>query len=165
MVRFVIDEEHLRRLSAAARHELLQLLGADLARAQAEFPDLEWDPDGDVSYPLSLQDARILIRGMKGSARETLRVFCRNFDGDVGRADIGELSEATGHRTYAKLGEEINNITQRLQRLTEHKDAWLFNWHPEDWEWNEKKKKYEKGEYFISGPAVRALRRAFGMDK
>ena len=64
MVSFIIDESHLRQLSAGARSELLQIIGAELADLKIDFADQEWDPEGNQSYPLSADEARVLIRGL-----------------------------------------------------------------------------------------------------
>jgi hypothetical protein len=47
--------------------------------------------------------------------------------------------------------------------VTGNTDAWLFNWHARDWEWDEEKATYSRGRYFIAGPAIRFLRTAFGI--
>ncbi len=64
MVSFIIDESHLRQLSAEARSELLQIIGAELADLENEFADREWDPEENKSYPLSTDEAKVLIRGL-----------------------------------------------------------------------------------------------------
>ncbi len=64
MVSFIIDESHLRQLSAEARSELLQIIGAELADLKSELADRDWDPEGNTSYPLSADEARVLIRGL-----------------------------------------------------------------------------------------------------
>ena len=165
MVSFVIDESLLRRLSPEARREVLDLIDGEVARMEESAEAADWDPEGNTSYPLTDEEARTLIRGLVGKAREVLRVFCTNFDGKVGRADIAALYEATGHKGYTELGHEITAIAQRLKNITDLHDAWLFNWRARDWEWDEDKNNYVRGEYYISGPAIDALRHAFGIDK
>ncbi len=163
MVSFVIDETQLMRLSPEARREILGLLETDLGEIRQQLGADDWDPDGPDSYPLDADEAKALIRGLTGAPREVLRVFCGHFDGETGRADLTSLLEATQIERYEQLGEEINRITHRLQGMTEQRDAWLFNWRPEDWEWDEDTKSYLKGEYFIAGPAIQSLRHAFGI--
>ncbi len=111
-------------------------------------------------------EAKRLIRGLVGRSRELLRAFCTDYDADgvVGRADIAALYEATGHDDYVALGREITSVTQRLKNITAMRDAWLFNWRARDWEWDAATNTYNKGHYFISGPAIVALRHAFSID-
>ncbi len=105
-------------------------------------------------------------RGSDPRLLRLLRAFCTDYDADdvVGRADIAALDEATGHDDYGALGREITTITQRLKNITDMHDAWLFNWRARDWVWDEATKTYLKGHYYISGPAIVALRHAFGID-
>ncbi len=166
MVGFVIDEALLRKLSPDARREILDVIADEAERLAEEAEGVDWDPEGNTSYPLTEDEARRLIRGLVGRSRELLRAFCTDYDADgkVGRADIAALYEATGHDDYGALGREITTITQRLKNITDMHDAWLFNWRARDWQWDEANKTYVKGHYYISGPAIVALRRAFGMD-
>lgn len=163
MTSFVVDESQLERLSPGARRELLQILEEDCSRIAAEFAEVDWTSDRDESYPLSVDEARALIRHIHQAERETLRVFARNYDGEIGKADLKELLDATGHTGYRPLGEDISSITQSLRRITGHRDAWLLNWRGEDWIWNEDGKTYDAGRYFISGTAAESLRTAFGI--
>ena len=166
MVSFVIDEALLRKLSPEARREILDLVHDEADRLAEGANGLDWDPEGNTSYPLNDDEARRLIRGLVGRSRELLRVFCTDYDADgvVGRADIAALYEATGHKDYGALGREITTITQRLKNITDMRDVWLFNWRARDWVWDEANKTYLKGHYFISGQAIVALRHAFGID-
>ncbi len=66
---------------------------------------------------------------------------------------------------YEELGQEVSAITQRMHGATGNTDAWLFNWHAKDWQWDEGKSTYVRGRYFISGPAIDALRSAFSIGK
>jgi hypothetical protein len=144
LVSFIIDENHLRQLSPEARSELLQIIGIELANLENELADRDWDPEGTRSYPLNADEARVLIRGLGQPAKSLLRTFCVNYDGK-------------------ELGHEISAITQRMHTATGNPDAWLFNWHARDWEWDEKKSTYAKGRYYISGPAITSLRTTFGI--
>ncbi len=163
MLKFVIDETHLLQLSTDARRELLQVLDAEFRALRREVAAEAWNPDGDISYPLTAEEARALVRSLAESERRLLRAFCRDTDDDVGRADLVVMLEAAGCTNYTELGEEVNRITQRLHGMTGDKDAWLFNWHAEDWEWDEQQENYLRGQYFISGPAIDALRQAFSI--
>lgn len=164
MINFVIDSNLLRSLSPTARRELVQLLRREVTQLYREIADLDWNPESDVSYPLSVEEARALIRGLPDASRRTLRFIARQYDGDEGRADVHQLMEVAGHEQYDQLGQEISSITLALRSVTGHSDAWLLNWHPEDWVWDEEQKTYTRGAYFISGVAVRSLRQAFGMS-
>ncbi len=163
MTSFIIDESHLQQLSPEARSELLEILGAEIADLKSEFADTDWDPEGNKSYPLSAEEARVLIRGLGQPAKSLLRTFCRNYDGKTGAGDLEEMLRATGIEGYEALGQEISAITQRMHGATGNPDAWLFNWHARDWEWDADKNTYLRGRYFISGPAMSSLRSAFGI--
>ena len=163
MVSFVVDESLLQRLSPGARREFLNLIAGDLTLVQESVVDQEWDPDGEISYPLSVDEARQLIRSLSGSGRMLLRAFCLDDGSEVGKADLGELLQAGDFSEHDELGQEVSHITLRLQTVSGLSNAWLFNWHPEDWEWDDVAKRYIRGAYFISGPAVTALRSAFSM--
>ena len=165
MTSFVIDESVLERLSPEARRELLRLLKHDIMHVTADFADTDWDPEGELSYPMSVDEAKALVRGQSKAPREMLRVFCLNTEGDTGTADLKSIMKATGQSRYKAIGDAVATITQRLRTVTGDQDAWLFNWRPDDWQWNEKKKTYTKGAYFISGPAIHTLRTAFGISE
>lgn len=165
MVSFVIDENHLRQLSPEARSELLDLIGAELADMEREYAGREWDPEENTSYPLSNEEARTLIRGLDTRAKRLLRGFCLNYDGKAGSSDLEEMLSTTGIEGFEDLGQEISAITQRMHSATGNPDAWLFNWHARDWQWDEEKNTYTQGRYFISGPAIKSLRKAFGIGQ
>ena len=165
MVSFIIDESHLRKLSAGTRNELLQVIGAELIELREEFADRDWDPEGNTSYPLSDEEARVLVRGLDHGAKNLLRTFCLNYDGKVGGADLQEMLGAAGIDGYDELSSKISLITQRMHSAAENPDAWLFNWHARDWEWDEHENTYVRGRLFISGPAIESLRRAFSIGQ
>ena len=165
MVSFIIDESHLRQLSAEARNELLQIIGAELAEIKSELADQDWDPEGNKSYPLSGDEARVLIRGLGQPAKSLLRTFCLNYDGKVGSGDLEEMLSSTGIEGYEDLGQEVSTITHRMHGATGNPDAWLFNWHAQDWQWDDAKNTYVRGRYFISGPAIESLRSAFSIGQ
>ena len=165
MVSFIIDESHLRQLSAEARSELLQIIGAELADLKSEFVDREWDPEGNKSYPLSVDEARLLIRGLGRPAKSLLRTFCLNYNGKVGSGELEDMLNSTGIEGYEDLGQEVSAVTQRMHGATGNPEAWLFNWHARDWQWDEGKNTYVRGRYFISAPAIDALRSAFSIGE
>ena len=165
MVSFVIDESHLRQLSPEACSELLNVIGAELADLEREYAGREWDPEENTSYPLTAEQARVLIRGLDTRAKRLLRGFCLNYDGNVGSSDLEQMLSTTGIEGYEDLGQELSAITQRMHSATGNTDAWLFNWHARDWQWDEEKNTYVEGRYFISGPAIRSLRKAFGIGQ
>ena len=165
MVSFIIDEQHLRQLSPEARNELLEIIGVELSELKSAFAEREWDPEGNKSYPLDADEARVLIRGLGQPAKSLLRIFCLNFDGKMGNGELGEMLETAGISGYEELGHEISAITQRMHSATGNPNAWLFNWHARDWEWDEKKNTYVQGRYFISEPAIDSLRSAFSIGE
>ena len=75
VISFIIDESHLRKLSPEARSELLQVIGAELSELKSEFAAHEWDPEGNRSYPLNAEEARVLVRGLDNAAKSLLRTF------------------------------------------------------------------------------------------
>ena len=165
MVSFVIDERHLRQLSLEARNELLQVIGTELAELRSEFAEREWDPEGNKSYPLDAEEARVLIRGLDQPGKSLLRIFCLNYDGKMGNGELADMLHTAGIAGYEELGHEISAITQRMHSATGNPDAWLFNWHARDWHWDEKENTYSQGRYFISGPAMDSLRSAFSIGQ
>ena len=165
MVSFIIDEHHLRQLSPEARNELLQIIGVELADLRSEFTEGDWDPEGTRSYPLDAEEARVLIRGLGQPAKNLLRVFCLNYDGKTGTGELADLLHTAGIAGYEELGQEVSAITQRMHSATGNPDAWLFNWHARDWQWDEKNNTYAEGRYYISGPAIASLRAAFSIGQ
>ncbi|MDX1512858.1 MAG: hypothetical protein R3174_03850 [Gammaproteobacteria bacterium] len=163
MTGFYLDESHLARLSPGARREVLDLLSNQISDLKAEFRDLGWDPEDNISYPLSADEAVALVRSLEEPGRNLLRVFARNFDGTHGHGELGALLKAGSFQTYAELGQEISHITRRLRGIVQNNDAWLINWRSRDWNWDETTQTYTAGAFFISGPAVPALREAFGI--
>lgn len=163
MTGFYIDELHLQRLTPGARRELLDLLSADIAALRAGFQDLGWDPEDNVSYPLTEDEAVALIRALDDAGRNVLRVFARNVDGNVAHGELTALLAAGGFQRYEELGHEISHITRRLRGITQNNDAWLINWRARDWHWDEATQTYTQGSFYISGPSVAALREGFGM--
>ena len=107
----------------------------------------------------------MLIRGLGQPAKSLLRSFCLNYDGNMGSGELDQMLQTTGIDGYEELGHEISVITQRMHSATGNPDAWLFNWRARDWVWDEAAKTYLKGHYYISGPAIVALRHAFSIDK
>lgn len=163
MTGFYIDESHLDRLSPGARREVLDVLSAQISDLKAEFRDLGWDPEENISYPLSEEDAVALVRALEEPGRNVLRVFARNYDGQHGHGELNALLKAGSFTTYAELGQEISHITRRLRGIVQNNDAWLINWRSRDWHWDEATQTYTAGAFFVSGPAVISLREAFGI--
>ncbi len=162
MISIVIDQAFLQALSHGARSEVLALLEKRIAELKKPLVEAQWRADRDESYPLSVEEAQKLIQSLPKPMQDGLRVFCRNFDGSVGRAGLAELMSATGFSDHADLSNATTAMTQSLRHITGNQDAWLLNWRSEDWEWNEAEQNYVKGEYFISGTAVESLKKAFG---
>lgn len=163
MTGFYIDETHLQKLTPGARRELLDILSAEISDLKTSFRDLSWDPEDNVSYPLSEDEAIALIRSLDEPGKKVLRVFARNFDGHVGRADLKDLLAVGDFQRYDDLGQEISRITRQLRGITQNADAWLINWRAKDWHWDEASQTYTSGAFFISGAAIHALREAFGI--
>ena len=113
----------------------------------------------------SSDEARVLIRGLGHPAKSLLRTFCLNYDGKVGSSELEEMLHSAGIESYEQLGHEVSVITQRMHSATGNADAWLFNWHARDWKWDEERSTYVQGRYFISGPAIESLRKAFGIGQ
>jgi hypothetical protein len=162
MVGIVIDEAFLRALSPETRDEVLALVEEQISTLRTPSVQTEWRADLEESYPLSVEEARKLIQAQPKPMRDALRVFCSNYDGQFGRATLQELMSAAGFSDSSDLSKGTTALTQSLRHITGNHDAWLLNWHPEDWKWSEKKQRYTKGEYFISAKGVEPLKRAYG---
>lgn len=163
MTGFFIDETHLQRLTPGARRELLDILSAEISELKSAFRDLSWDPEENVSYPLSEDEAVALIRSLDEPGRKVLRVFARSFDGHTGRGELKDLLSAGEYHRYDELGQEISFITRQLKGISQNSDAWLINWRSRDWHWDEASQTYTSGAFFISGKAILSLREAFGI--
>ncbi len=157
---FILDDKLLQRLSPAARREELALLTDDLQDTKAQFRDYNWDPEGLESYPLSTEEAHVLVNGMPEAALSVLRVFIDHIDGDWGYATLEQLLGATGHTKSDNILKHLSWLLLRLRTVTGNPNAWLVNWHTKDWEWDEQQKTYTKGRYFISSDALLALKEA-----
>jgi len=114
-----------------------------IARLAAEF-----ETGAEPSIQSLPQDPRSLLVEPHGG-----RLIRR----DATAAELAEIE------SYEQLGQEVSAITQRMHSATGNADAWLFNWHAKDWQWDEGKNTYVKGRYFISTPAIESLRSAFGI--
>ena len=156
MFRFILDETLLDRLSPASRREILDLVAGDISAARQSYIDHEWNPDGDESYPLSVEEARILVKGMPEHATAVIKTF----DGERGTASMTELLNSTGHTKLENIGKAISWIQLRVSTVTGDPEAWLVNWHAEDWIWDEEENRYSDGFYFIGAAAALALREA-----
>lgn len=164
MAALLVDEQDLARLSPSARQELLGLFGRSDTASDRDLPGQVWDADGDEAYPLSLREAKELIRGLSSSSRAILRVFCASSGDAIGRATLTELLTVSGHSDVHRLRKAIPGITRRLRTVTRNKEAWIFDWLDEDWVWDDEKKTYLHGAYFIPSPAIQSLRQAFGPE-
>lgn len=170
MVGLVIALEDFDRLSPATRAELMALFGAGPAAGNtavavpAPLEAAGLSSEEDAPYPLNPREAKELLRGLSHGSRGVLRLFCQNFDGRVGRVSLEELLRATGHKDSQSLRKAISGITRRLRTVTGDKKAWILDWRDEDWQWDEAKKTYVAGAYFIDSPAIRSLCHAFGTE-
>lgn len=162
MAGIVVDARDLERLSVGARKELLALIGVHAPSVEElDSSDSGWNPEGDHPYPLSLREAKALVRGLSESSRGMLRLFCKNSDGNIGRVTVRELLETTGHADAEHLQKAISGITRRLRTVTGHREAWLLDWENE---WDEERQVYFRSEYFITSPSIRSLSQALGNE-
>lgn len=172
MAGIVISENDFARLSAPTQQELLGLLqsGVDSAADQDALedtmprPPVTWDPEGEEAFPLAPREAKELLRGIAPQSKAILRSFCENLRNGTGWATIEELMTASGHDSPQGLMKAMPAITRRLRTVTGNKEAWIFDWYDEDWEWDRDRKTWAKGLYFIPSPAILSLRQAFGME-
>jgi hypothetical protein len=163
MTGFYIDESHLEQLSPGARRELLDLFVNEVSELRDKFKDVGWDPEANVSYPLSQEEAISLIHTLNDCERKILRVFARSFDGEVGHGELGALLEAIEGTSYDDLGKEMSKITKRVRGIVQNNHAWLFNWRSKDWIWDDANQTYTAGAFFISAPSILVLREALGV--
>lgn len=164
MATFLIDDAHLRRLSPATRRELLDLLADEIARVRDEYASHDWNPDGTQSYPLTFEEATMLVNGIPERAERALRVFAENYDGNRGTATLKQLLDATGHTKFENLGQQLAWLQLRLRTVTGNPDAWMVNWRKSDWKWSDEKQSWMRGRYFITRPAVDTLRQVFELE-
>ena len=161
MIRFVIDETHLQRLSTSARRELLKVLEDEISEMRERMHACEWRSDRDTSYPLTLEQALQLVLGEPEHMQRALYVFVQHIENDVGRASLERLMKAAEHPAQEQLSQDFASLTKRLKAISGDDTAWLLNWRAEDWHWNAEQLCYDAGEYFISAPAIHSLRVAF----
>jgi hypothetical protein len=164
MALFIIDEDQLQQLSPAARRELMSVLESDFRETRKYYDDSDWDPEGLDSYPLTIEEAKVLVNGMPEAACKALRVFVDNIDDDRGYANLAQLLDATGHSKVENINRQLAWILLRVRTATGNPDAWLVNWHMRDWIWSEDRQSYTDGKYFITEPALSALRGALIED-
>jgi hypothetical protein len=157
MVSYVIDEAFLERLSHTSRMEVLLLLEQDTMSLKGRIRAGEWFPDRGKPYPLTEEEAEKLLRALTDEGRRLLGVFIRHIDDGAGYASLEELEEATGHTDPNALSRELTSVTHVVRSITGQGDAWLFDWNPEDWVYDESTGRYTSGRYFISSPTVDAL--------
>lgn len=164
MTMFILDDSHLERLSPSARRELLKIINREIDSLHERFYDPPWNPEGAESYPLSNEEAVLLINGMPDGAVNALRVFAASDDGEEGTATLEELMEATGHTKFENINRQLAWILLHLRAVTGNSDAWLMNWRAKDWSWDDERETWTEGRYFVTSGAARALRHAFEMD-
>ena len=158
MALFIIDEDQLQKLSPAARRELMSVLESDFQETRKYYDDSDWDPEGVDSYPLSIEEAGVLVNGMPEPARKALTVFVENIDEGRGYANLAQLLDVTGHSKAENINRQLAWILLRVRSVTGNPDAWLVNWHMRDWTWSDDQQSYTDGKYFITEPALSALR-------
>ena len=160
MVGIVISDSDFGRLSPSTQQELLTLL-----QGGEGFGALDQDMlEGEEAFPLAPREAKELLRGIAPQSKAILRQFCENVRNGTGWATIDELMTASGHDSPAGLMKAMPAITRRLRTVTGNKEAWIFDWYDEDWEWDRDRRTWAKGLYFIPSPAIQSLRQAFGME-
>ena len=112
-MQLVLDPSDFARLSAAARGELLRLLGAEAPEtAPAASParrNFRWRQPHDVSLPL----LRKLLKGADAATRDRLAVLARN----NGRASMAELLAVTKDKDWHAPTPWEGSITRKLRRL------------------------------------------------
>ena len=161
MIHYVIDETHLQKLSISARRELLKMLENEMSDMRERAEACEWRSDRDLSFPLTLEQALQLIQGEPEHMQRALYVFVEHITNEVGRASLDQLMKAAAYPEQEQLSQDFASLTKRMKAISGDDTAWLLNWRAEDWNWNAKEKRYDAGEYFISGPAIHSLRVAF----
>jgi len=158
MALFIIDEDQLQQLSPATRRELMCVLEYGFQETRKYYDDSDWDPEGLDSYPLTIEEAGLLVNGMPEPARNALKVFVDNIEDDRGYANLAQLLDATGHSKVENINRQLAWILLRVRTVTGNPDAWLVNWHMRDWTWSEDQQAYLDGKYFVTEPAISALR-------
>ena len=101
-----------------------------------------------------------MLAGMPEHAATVVKLFADNFDGDRGTASLAELLEATGHSKPENIGKLVSWTPLRVRTASGDPDAWLVNWHPGDWIWDEQENRYSAGIYYINAIAAQAIQEA-----
>jgi hypothetical protein len=154
----VLEPSDLKRLSAAARDEVLRLIRGEEAGAPPKVnrKGFRWR----APYDLTPELARKLVRGISEDTRKRLVLFAR----DGGRATMQELLAVTKDSDLHALSAFEGALTRKLRRLVgdEDKIVSLIMWDYESERWDASHTRLLDGVYYVSEATSRALRRVLG---
>jgi hypothetical protein len=162
-MQLVIEPADFIRLSAAARGELLRLLGAEQAGAApasgaAARRNFRWRQPHDVTLPV----LRKLMKGADAVTRERMALFARN----NGRASMKQLLAVTKDKDWRALTPWEGVITRRLRRLVgdDNRMVSLMQWDYEAEAWDADHSHLLDGIYYVSEATTKALREYFELE-
>jgi hypothetical protein len=162
-MQLVIEPADFVRLSAAARGELLRLLGAEQAGAApapgaASRRNFRWRQPHDVALPL----LRKVMKGADAVTRERLEIFARN----NGRASMKQLLAVTKDKDWHALTPWEGAVTRRLRRLVgdDNRIVSLMQWDYEAEAWDADHSHLLDGVYYVSEATTKALRKYFELE-
>ncbi len=157
-MQIVLEPADLKRLSAAAREEVLRLVRGEEAPApRPNKKGFRWR----APYDLTPELARKLVRGIGEESRKRLALFAR----DGGRATMQELLAVTRETDIHALSAFEGSLTRKLRRLVgdDEKIVSLIMWDYDSEKWDAAHTRLLDGVYYVSEATSRALRRVLGL--
>jgi hypothetical protein len=160
-MQLVLDSTDFARLSAAARGELLRLIGGEGQPAPPSTGSrraFRWRLPHDVSLPL----LKKLLKGADTPTRERMALLARN----NGRATMTELLAVTKDKDWHALTPWEGAITRKLRRLIgdENRIASFMQWDYEAEVWDSDHNRLLDGVYFVSDATTKSLRKHFSLE-
>lgn len=160
-MQLVLDSSDFARLSAAARGELLRLLGGEApsaAPAAAARRNFRWRQPHDVSLPL----LRKLLKGADAATRDRLSVLASN----NGRASMTQLLAVTKDKDWHALTPWEGAITRKLRRLVgdDNRIASFMQWDYDSEVWDGDHSRLLDGIYYVSDVTTKSLRKHFDLE-
>jgi hypothetical protein len=160
-MQLVLDSTDFARLSAAARGELLRLIGGEAQSTPSTAvsrQSFRWRRPHDVGLTL-LQK---LLKGADSSTRQRMALLARN----NGRASMTELLAVTKDKDWHALTPWEGAITRKLRRLIgdENRIASFMQWDYEAEVWDSGHSRLLDGVYFVSDVTTKSLRKYFSLE-
>jgi hypothetical protein len=165
----VIEPTDFARLSAAARDEILRLLGGEgdksaarhaAANGAAAAPPrkgFRWRAPHDLNARL----VKRLLRGVDVATEKRLKLFARN----DGRVSAKKLLAVTGEKDWKALSAFEGQITRRLRHLVgdDNRMVSFMMWDYDSEKWDARHETLVDGIYYVSPATAKALQAHFGV--